>query len=76
MVTDAIKKMKQGKARGPSGVIVEMTKAGVRETVTAIPELVNQIIYEENIPKSTSLLLTWKRPLTGCLVPSYEEFGN
>ena len=34
MVTDTIKKMKHGKAGGPSGVIV-------RETITAISELVN-----------------------------------
>ena len=51
MVTDTIKKMKQEKPGGPSEVIVEMIKAGGRETVTAISELVNQIIYEENIPE-------------------------
>ena len=49
MVTDANNKMKLGKARGSSGIIVEMIKAGGRETLTAISELVNQIIYEENI---------------------------
>ena len=49
MVTDANNKMKPGKARGSSGIIVEMIKAGGRETFTAISELVNQIIYEENI---------------------------
>ena len=49
MVTDAIKKMKQGKAGGPAGVIAEMVKANGTETVTAISELVNLIIYEENI---------------------------
>ena len=43
IVTEAIKKMKQGKARGPSGVMVEKIKVGGRETVTAISELVNQI---------------------------------
>ena len=41
--------MKQGKARVSSGIIVEMIKAGGRETLTAISELKNQIIYEENI---------------------------
>ena len=41
--------MKQGKARVSSGIIVEMIKAGRRETLTAISELKNQIIYEENI---------------------------
>ena len=43
IVTEAIK-MKQVKARGPSGVIVEMIKAGGRETFYAISELVNLII--------------------------------
>ena len=51
IVTEAIKKMKQGKAGRPSGVIVEMIKAGGRETGTAITELVNLVIYEENIPE-------------------------
>ena len=44
----AIKKMKKEKVGGPSGVIVEMIKVFGRETVTAISELVNHIIYEEN----------------------------
>ena len=57
IVTETIKKMKQGKAGGPSGVIVEMIKAGGRKTVTAISELVNLVIYEENIPED------WKAPL-------------
>ena len=34
MVTDAIKKMKQRKAGGPSRVIVKMIKAGGKVTVT------------------------------------------
>ena len=51
VITDAIKKMKQRKGGGPSGVIVEMIKAGRTETVTAISELVNQIIHEQNIPE-------------------------
>ena len=51
IVTRAIKKMKQRKAGGPSGVIIEMIKAGGKETVTVISELVNLIIYEENIPE-------------------------
>ena len=49
MVTYANNKMKQEKARVSSGIIVEMIKAGRRETLTAISELKNQIIYEENI---------------------------
>ena len=50
-MTEAIKKIKQGKAGEPSRVIVEMIKAGGRKTVTAISELVNLVIYEENIPE-------------------------
>ena len=57
IVTETIKKMKQGKAGGPSGVIVEMIKAGGRKTATAISELVNLVIYEKNIPED------WKAPL-------------
>ena len=47
---EPIKKMKQGKAGGPSGVIVETIKAGEKETVTVISEIMNQIIFDENIP--------------------------
>ena len=50
-MTEAIKRMKQGKAGGSSVVIVEMIKADGRQTVTAISQLVNLIIYEENIPE-------------------------
>ena len=50
-MTEAIKEIKQGKAGGPSVVIVEMIKAGGRETLTAISELANLIIYEEDIPE-------------------------
>ena len=51
MVTDGIKTMKQGKAGGPSEVIVELIETCGRETVTAILDIVNRIIYEENIPE-------------------------
>ena len=47
-MTDVINKMNQGKADGPLGVIVEMIKAGGREAITAISELVNQIISKKN----------------------------
>ena len=43
--------MKQEKAEGPSGVLVEMIKTGGRETVTEISELVNLVIYKDNIPE-------------------------
>lgn len=41
MVTAVIKKIKQRKAGRPSYVIVEMIKAGRKQIVTAITELVN-----------------------------------
>ena len=47
---EPITKMKQGKAGGSSGVIVETIKAGEKETVTVISEIMNQIIFDENIP--------------------------
>ena len=47
MVAAVIKKIKQRKAGRPSYVIVEMIKAGRKQTVTAITELVSQIIHEE-----------------------------
>ena len=50
MVPEPITKMKQGKAGGSSGVIVETIKAGEKETVTVISEIMNQIIFDENIP--------------------------
>ena len=50
ILTDAIKKMKKGKAGGPSGVLAEMIKAGGIRTFTAISKLVNQMICVENIP--------------------------
>ena len=51
MMMAVIKKLKQGKAGGLSGVIVEMIKAAVREIVTAITELMNKIMHEGNIPE-------------------------
>ena len=42
MVTDAIKMMKQGKTGGPPRVMVEMIKAGGRDTGTVISELMNE----------------------------------
>ena len=51
MMIDAIKKMKQGKAGEPSGLIVAMIKAEGREAVTVIWELANHMIHEENFPE-------------------------
>ena len=60
IMKEAIKKMEQGEAGRPSRVIAEMIKAGGREIVTAISELVNLIIYE-NIPKGwkDSFIINW-----------------
>ena len=58
--------IKPGKAEGPSGIIVEMIKAG-EENATAILELVNLIIYEENIPKD------WKDYF---IINCYKEKGD
>ena len=66
-VTEAIKKMKQGRSGGLSGVIVEITKAGERETVPAISEPMNLIIYEENIPED------WKY---SSIINCYKERGD
>ena len=44
-----------------------MIKAGGRETVTAISEIVNLIIYEEKIPKD------WKDSL---VINCYKEKGE
>ena len=51
MVIAAIIKIKQGKAGGPSGVIVEMIKIKGKQMVTVITKLLNKIIHGENIPK-------------------------
>lgn len=51
MVGEAVLKMKEGKAWGPSGIVIEMVKAGsyaMQEDV--ITDLVNMIIKKEQIP--------------------------
>lgn len=55
MVKKAIKKMKPGKAAGPSGIVAEMIKASGECIVTAICNLVNDIIKEESIPNDWNL---------------------
>ena len=79
-MTEAIKKMKQGKAGGPSGVIVEMIKAGGRETGTVITELVNLVIYEENIPEDfirTSFIINfYKGKVMQQIVGTIEDLSS
>ena len=67
MVTDAIKKMKERKAEGPSGIIIETIKACRREIVTEILELLNQTMYEGNIPED------WKDSF---IINCYKEKGD
>ena len=55
IVHAAIRKMKTGKAAGPSGIIVEMIRAAEDEIITPITLLVNRIIYEVKIPEDWDL---------------------
>ena len=51
VVAAAVLRMKEGKAWGPSGIVIEMVKAGsyaMQEDV--ITDLVNMIIKKEQIP--------------------------
>ena len=49
MVAEAVLKMKEGNAYGPSGTVVEMVKAGGDATLDVITDLINLIIKEEQI---------------------------
>ena len=51
MVSEAIKKMKSGKAAGPSGIVAEMLKASGDKGITIITCLANAIVRENVIPK-------------------------
>ena len=55
LVSKAINKMKPGKAAGPSGIIVEMIKAGGDQVVTALTSLFNGIIHEGVVPNGWHL---------------------
>ena len=50
MVNEALSKMKEGKATGPSGLNVEMILAGGDDIILAITHLINCIIAENKIP--------------------------
>ena len=45
MVGKAVAKMKPGKAAGPSGIIAEMFKAGVKHCFQLLADLTNCIIH-------------------------------
>ena len=51
MVYDCVKKMKSGKAAGPSGVVSEMLIAGGVECVKVVADLINSIIRDGKVPK-------------------------
>ena len=49
MVAQAVLKMKEDKACGPSGIFIEMIKAGKAAMLDAITDMINLIIKEEQI---------------------------
>ena len=55
MVLKAIARMKQGKAAGPSGVVIEMIKAAGDRIVPLISHLLNLIIKESKVPDEWNL---------------------
>ena len=63
MVTETVLKMKEGKACGSSGIVIEMVKAGGDAMLDVITNLINLIIKEEKIPEnwdqSTIMELWW-----------------
>lgn len=50
MVGEAVLKMKEGKAWGPSGIVIKMVKAEGYAMQDVITDLVNMIIKKEQIP--------------------------
>ena len=50
MVEEAIRKMKVGKAAGPSGLVAELLKAAGAECCRVVTQLMNSIIKEDYIP--------------------------
>ena len=50
MVSEALSKMKKGKATGPSGLNVEMILAGGDDIILSITHLINCIIAKNKIP--------------------------
>ena len=50
MVAEAVLKMKEGKACGPSGIVIEMVKTEGGAMLDVITDMINLIIIEEQIP--------------------------
>ena len=66
MVTDAVNKMKNGKARGPTGVVVEILKAIGDACIDIVTDLVNAIIHDGRVPSDCQVRsivnsFKWKR---------------
>ena len=51
MVYDSVKKMKAGKAAGPTGVVSEMLIAGGESCMKVVVDLINSIIRDRKVPK-------------------------
>ena len=50
VVAEAVLKMKEGKACGPSGIVTEMVKTEEGAMLDVITDMINLIIIEEQIP--------------------------
>ena len=55
MVLNSIKKMKSGKAAGPSGIVIEMIRSAGEGIISSITQLANCIVYENKIPDDWNL---------------------
>ena len=55
LVSEAISKMKSGKAAGPSGSIIEIIKAAGDGVIVCLTLLFNQIIYIGRVPDDVHL---------------------
>ena len=51
MVYDSVKKMKAGKAAGPTGAVSEMLIAGGESCMKVVADLINSIIRDRKLPK-------------------------
>ena len=50
VIAEAVLKMKEGKACGPSGIVTEMVKTEEGAMLDVITDMINLIIIEEQIP--------------------------
>ena len=50
VVAEAVLKMKEGQACGPSGIVIEMVKTEGGAMLDVITDMINLIIIEEHIP--------------------------